>query len=172
MLFAGSIIQSTQPTPQWCGWGCPHFIEKNQRVWVTWLRSRSNQPSCDSDKGLCLQLPNGKSWQHLMHFSIVTAVIISITSSNCCILTACLRLHAKSLQSYLTLCNPIDYRPPDSSVQGILPARILEWVAVPSSWGSSRPKGWTRDLKSPALGGGFFTTSANWEVPFFGLVVP
>ena len=37
---------------------------------------------------------------------------------------------AKSLQSYLTLCNPIDGSPPGSSVPGILQARILEWVAI------------------------------------------
>ena len=37
---------------------------------------------------------------------------------------------AKSLQSCLTLCDPIDGRPPGSSVPGILQARILEWVAV------------------------------------------
>jgi len=33
----------------------------------------------------------------------------------------------------LTLCDPLDYRPPGSSVHGILQARILEWVASPSS---------------------------------------
>ena len=37
---------------------------------------------------------------------------------------------AKSLQSCLTLCNPIDGSPPGSSVPGILQARILEWVAI------------------------------------------
>ena len=37
---------------------------------------------------------------------------------------------AKSLQSYPTLCDPIDGSPPDSSVHGILQARILEWVAI------------------------------------------
>ena len=37
---------------------------------------------------------------------------------------------AKSLQSRLTLCNPIDGSPPGSSVPGILQARILEWVAI------------------------------------------
>ena len=37
---------------------------------------------------------------------------------------------AKSLQSYLTLCDPIDSSPPGSSVSGILQARILEWVAI------------------------------------------
>ena len=40
---------------------------------------------------------------------------------------------AKSLQSCLTLCDPMDYNPPASSVHGILLARILEWVAMPSS---------------------------------------
>ena len=37
---------------------------------------------------------------------------------------------AKSLQSCLTLCNPIDGGPPGSPVPGILQARILEWVAI------------------------------------------
>ena len=44
------------------------------------------------------------------------------------------------LQSCLTLCDPVDYSLPDSSVQGILLARILEWIAIPFSRGSSRPK--------------------------------
>ena len=37
---------------------------------------------------------------------------------------------AKSLQSWLTLCDPIDGSPPGSSVPGILQARMLEWVAI------------------------------------------
>ena len=37
---------------------------------------------------------------------------------------------AKSLQSCLTLCNPIDSSPPGSPVTGILQARTLEWVAI------------------------------------------
>ena len=40
---------------------------------------------------------------------------------------------AKSLQSYLTLCDPIDGSPPGSSGPGILQARTLEWVAMSSS---------------------------------------
>ena len=43
-------------------------------------------------------------------------------------------------QSWLTLCDPVDYNPPGSSVHGILQVRILEWVAIFSSRGSSRPK--------------------------------
>ena len=42
---------------------------------------------------------------------------------------------AKSLQSCLTLWDPMDCSPSGSSVQGILQARILEWVATPSSRG-------------------------------------
>ena len=44
----------------------------------------------------------------------------------------------KLLQSCLTLCDPMDCTLPDSSVHGILQARILEWIAMPSSRGSSR----------------------------------
>ena len=40
---------------------------------------------------------------------------------------------AKSLQSCLTLCDPIDGSPPGPSVPGILQARVLEWVAISSS---------------------------------------
>ena len=48
-------------------------------------------------------------------------------------------VHAKSSELRPTLCNPMDYRPPGSSVPGILQARRLEWVATPSSRGSSWP---------------------------------
>ena len=44
-------------------------------------------------------------------------------------------VHAKSLQSCLTLCDAMDYSLPSSSVCGIFQARILKWVAMPSSRG-------------------------------------
>ena len=47
---------------------------------------------------------------------------------------------AKSLQSCLTLHDPMDYGQPGSSVHGILQARIPEQVAMPSARGSSRPR--------------------------------
>ena len=43
-------------------------------------------------------------------------------------------------QSCLTLCNLMDCSSPDSSVHGILQARILKWVAIPFSRGSSWPR--------------------------------
>ena len=46
----------------------------------------------------------------------------------------------KSLQSCPTLCDPMDCGLPGFSVHGILQARILEWVAMPLSRGSSLPR--------------------------------
>ena len=48
--------------------------------------------------------------------------------------------YAKLLKSCLTLCDPINSSLPGSSVTGILQTRILEWVAMPSSRGSSQPR--------------------------------
>ena len=57
-------------------------------------------------------------------------------------------------QSCPTLCNPMDCSLPGSSVRGILQARILEWVAMPSSRGSSQP--WDKSQVSH-IASGFFT---------------
>ena len=54
------------------------------------------------------------------------------------------------MQSCLTLCNPMD-----CIVHGILQARILEWVAVPLSRGSSQPRDWTQASRTV---GRFFTS--------------
>ena len=47
-------------------------------------------------------------------------------------------------QLCLTLCNSMDYSPPGFPVHGILQARILEWVAISSSRGSSQPRDQTQ----------------------------
>ena len=49
-------------------------------------------------------------------------------------------VRAKLLQSCLTLCNPMDCSLASSSVRGILQARILEWLAISFSKGSSQPR--------------------------------
>ena len=46
----------------------------------------------------------------------------------------------KATQLCQTLCDPLSYSPPGSSVHGILQARILEWVAIPFSRGSFQPR--------------------------------
>ena len=65
---------------------------------------------------------------------------------------------AKSLQSCLSLCNPMNRNPPGSSVHGSLQARILKWVAIPSSRGFPNPRIEPESLTSSALAGRFFTT--------------
>ena len=63
-----------------------------------------------------------------------------IIQDNLLITSAC----AKSIQSCLTLCDPVDCSLPGSSVHGILQARILEGVTMPSSRESSRSRDRTR----------------------------
>ena len=70
---------------------------------------------------------------------------------------------AKLLQSCLTLCNSMDCGSPGSSVDGILQARILEWVAMPSSRDLPPHRDPTVSFIFPSLVGWFFTTSATWE---------
>ena len=67
-------------------------------------------------------------------------------------------------QLCLTLCDPMVCSPPDSFVRGILQARILEWVVIPFSRGSS----WSRDqIRVSCIAGGFLTIWATKEAwPF------
>ena len=61
-------------------------------------------------------------------------------------------------QSCLTPCQPMDCSPPGSSVHGISQARILEWVVIPSSRGSSQLKDQTHVL---CIAGGLFTSDPS-----------
>ena len=72
----------------------------------------------------------------------------------------CSAAAAKSLQSCPTLCNPTDGGPPGLSVPGILQARILEWVAIPFSRRSSRPRDQTQ---VSCIAGRLFTVWATGE---------
>ena len=63
-------------------------------------------------------------------------------------------------QLCLALCHPTDCSPPGSSVHGILQARILEWVASPSSMGSSQSRDQTQ---VSCIAGRFFTIWATRE---------
>ena len=84
-----------------------------------------------------------------------------ITASLCCTpetsTTLLINSVAQSLQSYLTLCNPMDGSPAGSSVCGIFQARILEWVAIPSSRES-------KSLSSALLSAFLSTCSINWAL--------
>ena len=71
--------------------------------------------------------------------------------------------YAKSFQSHLILCKPMDHSLPDSSVPGILQAGILQWIAMSSSRDLPNPGIEPMSLMSSALAGGFFTTGTTWE---------
>ena len=73
------------------------------------------------------------------------------------------------LSHVLLFCNPIDHSPPGSSVCGISQARILEWIAISFSSGSSWPQDQTCIY---CIAGGFFTTKSPthssvlaWKIP-------
>ena len=57
-----------------------------------------------------------------------------------------------------TLCDPMDWGPPGFSACEILQARILEWVAIPFSRGSSQPGDWTQVF---CVAGRLFTVWTN-----------
>ena len=68
-------------------------------------------------------------------------------------------VHVRSLQSCLTLCNPVDCSLPGSFVHGFPQATILEWFAMPSSRASSQPRDQTQ---ISCIAGRFFTMSTGF----------
>ena len=71
---------------------------------------------------------------------------------------SCMKVKVLVTRSCPTLCDPMDYNPPISSVHGIFQARILEWVAIPFS----------RDLPDPGIEPGspaLHTDSLPFEPP-------
>ena len=73
---------------------------------------------------------------HLLNKHLLSSNWVSLSSKTLPVPCYC----AKSLQLCLTLCDPMDCSPPGSSVHGILQAKILKWVAISLSRGSSCPR--------------------------------
>ena len=71
-------------------------------------------------------------------------------------------------QSCLVLCNPMDYNLPGSSVHGISQARILEWVAIPFSRGSSQIRNRTQVTYVSCIGRWILYHWAIWEDGYHG----
>ena len=80
------------------------------------------------------------------------------------------------LLSRVLFCDRMASSLPGSSVHGIFPARILEWIAIYFSRGSSRPKDWTRVSCIACIAGIFFTNEplgnlfkkwSTWKKIFF-----
>ena len=99
------------------------------------MLARETQPSC-------LAVSQSENWPH----TLLCAFLVPTCSV---------------AQSCLTLCDPMDCSLPGPSVHGVLQARISDWVAkLPAS--GDLPDSGTAPASpaSPALAGGFFTTSA------------
>ena len=84
------------------------------------------QYSCLENSIDCIAHGVTKGWTRLSNFHYWKHFFPQITTW----LTPFCSCYAKSLQSCLTLCDPIDGSPPGSPVPGILQARTLEWVAI------------------------------------------
>ena len=94
------------------------------------------------------KLPDSQYWNQIDYVLCVT----------CSLLWSCLCVLV--VQSCLTLCDLIDYNLPCSPVPGILQARILEWIAILFSRGSSWLRDWTQ---ISYIAGRFFTISHQWS---------
>ena len=97
----------------------------------------------------------------LLEIPSILHFLFSIIANNAlwfCLLVG--KWEALVTQVCLTLCDRMDYSPPDSSVHGILQAKTLEWIAMRSSRESSQARDWTQVTD---IAGSFFTTSATWE---------
>ena len=80
-------------------------------------------------------------------------------------------VHAKSLQSCLTLWDPMDCTLPGFSVHEILQARILEWIAMSSSRGSSQPRNPTCVSNISCFGRHILYHWATWEAWFMVILI-
>jgi len=149
----------------WSSWKIKDLISNISHVASGMLRgdwdTEPSFPSCSTGTLLpasCLL------WQFLLLLvSAGLAVRLKHTAPTSCVVITDLissvsYVRAQMLQSFPTLCDPVGVSTPGSSVRGILQAWILEWVAMPSSRGSSRPSDQTRVSSVSCTAGGFFTT--------------
>ena len=107
----------------------------------------------NNSRSLCLIPQRIWLWSRVWDFKVIPSLVdcTVIIFVLCCILVA---------QSCPTLCDPMDYSPPGSSVHGILQERIVEWVTIPFFRESSRPRDQTW---VSCISGRFFTIWATRE---------
>ena len=74
---------------------------------------------------------------HIGHYRVLSRISCAIQFF---LINYLFYVYSEVTQSNPTLCNPMDYSLPGSSVHGIFQARVLEWVAISFSRGSSQPR--------------------------------
>ena len=148
------VIQNQVCVPLWaCIFYCTNCSFKNNHLLCMVCgafisRSLSNQPYMRPNSDNCSQTKVGVGETVLLPGHWLSEKLKCTVSEHCdnemCSVT----------ESCPTLCDPRDSSPAGSSVHGISQARILGWVAIPSSRGSFRPDPGIKFM-SPALSGGF-----------------
>ena len=133
--------------------GCIHNKDLCKMSMALELRNPALILSGDSHQSS--RIPSHACANHCSQKGTLCRLWSSSLKSSLLSYTPCVGLHA---QLCPILCNPVDCSPPGSSVHRIFQARILEWVTISSSKGSSRHRDRTCDSCVSCITGGFFTT--------------
>ena len=127
--------------PPWASW---------MWSWPSWLRSRP--------------VPGHVLWWPLPAWPLRTKPALCLPVAVLTWVPPLLQARSVS-QSHLTLGDPMDCSLPDSSLHRIFQARILEWMAISSSKGSSRPRDGTHISGISCIGRWSLYHWATWEAP-------
>ena len=142
------------------GYPCPggHILTQLSLLWVRTIHSIHLLFILYEFLLCCFLL---SSYLKVGVYLIFIIITLPVTSE---VLGGCVCLCVLVAQLCLTLCDPVDSCPPGSSVHGIAQARVLEWVAIPFSRGSSWP--WDQTWVS-CTAGRFLTVWATKEASYF-----
>ena len=105
-------------------------------IFGLWIRNYKGSAAItisSKNKFLCFSRVGNLNFEYWNFDAVVTVFVLK-----------CMKIKVFVTQSCLTLYNPIDCSPPGSSVHGNLQARILVWVAISFSRGSSQPRDQTQ----------------------------
>jgi len=144
------------PMDRGAWWAIVHRVTKSW-TWLNWLTMHTHTVTCWYPTVFIISLYSS-TW--LYYFKLLPRkiqlenkfiVCFSIYENPFKGTSDCSKFQCVHIQLCLTLCDPMDCSPPGSSILGIILERILEWVAISSSRGSS----WPRDPTSVSCGSCF-----------------
>ena len=128
-----------------------------------WLKNQYDEYKANESEGLCTSFMSTHK-RYLCHWNLL---FLQVTGggggSGVCVCVHVCVCTCVCAQSCATLCNPMDWGLPDSSVHGIFQARILEWVAISSSRVSSKPRDQTHVSHISCIGRQILYHWVTWE---------